>query len=97
LTLQSEVANTALQRTNGEDDANNLWGGYLGASCFLTGERRPYDAKRGVFTRVKVDRPLQAGGAGAWELAARADYIDLNSDGVKGGEQISYIGGVNCT
>jgi phosphate-selective porin OprO and OprP len=94
-TLQGEVANTALQRNNGEDDANNLWGAYLGASYFLTGERRTYDAERGVFDRVEVERPLQDGGPGAWELAARADYIDLNSDGVKGGEQISYIGGVN--
>lgn len=30
-TLQSEIANTALQRKDGEDDANNLWGAYLGA------------------------------------------------------------------
>ena len=93
--LQSEVANTALQRKNGEDDANNLWGGYLSASYFLTGERRPYDPKGGVFDRVKVERPLQDGGLGAWQLAARADYIDLNDEGVKGGEQVSYIAGVN--
>jgi phosphate-selective porin OprO/OprP len=93
--LQSEFANTALQRTNGQDDANNLWGGYLGASYFLTGEHRNYDPERGEFDRVEVERPLQEGGPGAWELAARADYIDLNNEGVKGGEQISYIGGVN--
>jgi phosphate-selective porin OprO/OprP len=93
--LQSEVANTALQRKDGQDDANNLWGGYLSASYFLTGEHRNYDPKRGEFDRVEVERPLQEGGPGAWELAARADYIDLNNQGVKGGEQISYIGGVN--
>jgi phosphate-selective porin OprO/OprP len=93
--LQSEFANTFLQRKHGEDDANNLWGGYLSASYFLTGEHRPYDPKTGVFDRVKVERPLQDGGLGAWELAARADYIDLNNKGVKGGEQTSYIGGVN--
>ena len=34
-------------------------------------------------------------GPTAWELGARADYIDLNDQGVKGGEQISYIGGLN--
>ena len=28
-------------------------------------------------------------------MGARADYIDLNNEGVKGGEQISYIGGFN--
>jgi phosphate-selective porin OprO and OprP len=93
--LQSEFANTFLQRKHGEDDANNLWGGYLSASYFLTGEHRPYDPKTGVFDRVKVERPLQDGGLGAWQLAARADYIDLNDEGVKGGEQVSYIAGVN--
>ena len=93
--LQSEVANTALQRKNGEDDANNLWGGYLGASWFLTGEHRNYDPEEGVFDRVEVSAPVHEGGAGAWEVAARADYIDLNDEGVKGGEQISYIAGVN--
>jgi phosphate-selective porin OprO and OprP len=93
--LQSEFANTFLQRKHGEDDANNLWGGYLSASYFLTGEHRNYDPERGVFDRVKVERPLQDGGPGAWELGARADYIDLNNKGVKGGEQISYIAGVN--
>lgn len=93
--LQSEVANTALQRKHGQDDANNLWGGYLSASYFLTGEHRDYDPKEGVFGRVKVNDPLHKGGLGAWEVGARADYIDLNDEGVKGGEQISYIAGVN--
>jgi Phosphate-selective porin O and P len=92
--LQSEIANTALQRKHGEDDANNLWGGYLGADYFLTGEHRNYDLKRGFFDRVKVKSP-QDGGFGAWQIGARADYIDLNDEGVKGGEQISYIDGLN--
>jgi phosphate-selective porin OprO and OprP len=93
--LQSEVANTALQRKSGEEDANNLWGGYIDASYFLTGEHRNYDPESGAFDRVEVNSPLHEGGPGAWEVAARADYIDLNDEGVKGGEQISYIGGVN--
>jgi phosphate-selective porin OprO/OprP len=93
--LQSEVANTFLQRKNGQDDANNLWGGYLSASYFLTGEHRNYDPEGGAFERVKVSNPLHEGGIGAWEIAARADYIDLNDEGVKGGEQASWIAGVN--
>jgi len=93
--LQSEVANTFLQRKNGQDDANNLWGGYLSASYFLTGEHRSYDPEDGAFGRVAVIEPLHEGGLGAWEVAARADYIDLNDEGVKGGEQISYIAGLN--
>jgi phosphate-selective porin len=95
VSLQSEFANTVLQRKNGEDDANNLWGGYVSASYFLTGEHRNYDPERGVFERIEVARPLQDGGPGAWELTARADYIDLNNEGVKGGEQVSWIAGVN--
>jgi phosphate-selective porin OprO/OprP len=63
----------------------------VGWSCRLS----PYNPESGVFDRVKVERPLQDGGLGAWQLAARADYIDLNNEGVKGGEQISYIAGVN--
>ena len=42
-----------------------------------------------------MSNPLHNGGFGAWEVGARADYIDLNDEGVKGGEQISYIAGVN--
>ena len=93
--LQIETANTFLQRKNGQDDANNLWGGYLSASYFLTGEHRPYDPRGGVFDRIKVESPLQNRGPGAWELAARADYIDLNDAGIRGGEQITYVAGVN--
>jgi phosphate-selective porin OprO/OprP len=93
--LHSEAANTFLQRKHGEDDANNLWGGQLTASYFLTGEHRAYDPKGGVIDRLHVDDPLQAGGVGAWELAARGDYIDLNDQGVRGGKQLSYIAGLN--
>jgi hypothetical protein len=48
-----------------------------------------------VPTRRSPQRLLQDGGPGAWELGACADYIDLNNEGVKGGEQISYIAGLN--
>jgi phosphate-selective porin OprO/OprP len=93
--LQSEVANTALFRKHGQDDAPNLWGGYLSAGYFLTGEHRDYNPGAGAFERVKVSHPLHEGGAGAWEIGARADYIDLNNKDVKGGQQVSYIAGVN--
>jgi phosphate-selective porin OprO/OprP len=46
---------------------------------------------------VEVGSPLQEGGPGAWELAVRLDYLDLNGDdlGVDAGEQLSYIAGLN--
>ena len=95
--LQGEVAHTWLQRQGGAADADGLWGGYLSASYFLTGESRDYEADGGVFGRVRVSDPVFEGGSGAWEFGARLDYIALNdgSADIKGGDQYSIIGGVN--
>jgi phosphate-selective porin OprO/OprP len=95
--LQTEAGHTWLQRDNGADDASGLWGGYLSASYFLTGETRAYDGEEGVFGRVKVKHPVQDGGWGAWQLGARFDTIALNDNGadVEGGKQYSAIAGVN--
>lgn len=50
----------------------------------LTGETIPYNRQSGVFGRVKPAHPvdLWCGYWGAWELAARVSYIDLNRPGV---------------
>ena len=95
--LQTEVANTWLQRGGGNDNATGLWGGYLSASYFLTDDSRTYDAEDGVFDRVEVSDPVHEGGIGAWQLGARFDFVDLNdgSADVRGGEQYSTIVGVN--
>ncbi len=92
--FQGEVANTFLQTTEGED-ANGLWGGYGSLSYFLTDDTRKYIAADGAFGRVEVKNPLQDGGWGAWQLASRFDYIDLNSGVARGGQQYSMIGGLN--
>jgi phosphate-selective porin OprO/OprP len=94
--LQAEAAHTWLYR-DGADDVDGLWGGYLSASYFLTGESRTYDGEDGAFGRIKPREPLHEGGLGAWEIAARLDYLDLNGHDldVDAGEQVSYIAGVN--
>jgi phosphate-selective porin OprO/OprP len=94
---QSEASNTWLQRSSGNDDATGLWGGYLGASWFLTDDSRTYDPEDGVFNRVAVKDPVHDGGIGAWQLGARLDFVDLNdgSADVRGGEQYSTILGIN--
>lgn len=56
-----------------------LDGFHVQASCFLTGEHRPYDRRKGIFKRVRPKKDfLSQGGWGAWEIAARYSYLDLN-------------------
>lgn len=99
--IQGEAATTWVDRDSGSDDLYGLWGGYISPSYFLTGESRAKSYKGGKFNRIKVNNPIHKGGWGAWELAGRFDYIDLNSndsrqgDNARGGEQYSGIFGVN--
>jgi len=67
--------------------------GYVDISYFLTGESRPY--KNGGFGRPKVNNPVGKGGLGAWQVAFRTDFVDLNDGGIQGGKQTTYIAGVN--
>ena len=62
-------------------------GCHVDAGYFLTGERRNYLTRNGVFGPVTVKRPLLSGfssqqqseefGRGAWELTARFSYLDF--------------------
>jgi len=81
-----------------------LPGGYLQAGYFLTGEHRPYDRKAGAIDRVIPKTNLafcnDCGnpGIGAWEVAARVSYINLNNDLLtqyRGGEATDMTLGVN--
>ena len=71
------------QNYNSKD---HLDGYYAYATYFLTGESRNYDVKKGAFCRQKQNRnfDLKNGGSGAWELAARFDSLDMNTDHVSG-------------
>ena len=68
----------------------NLEGAYVQASYFLTGEHRVYLRDIGGFGRVRPLEPFyflarngtgwgSLFGRGAWEVAARYDYLNLNS------------------
>jgi phosphate-selective porin OprO/OprP len=56
----------------------SFWGGYAEIGYFLTGETRAY--KGGSFGRVKVLHPFNDGGWGAFQINARADYVDLSDN-----------------
>jgi len=81
-------------RAIGTPDFN---GGYIQLSYFLTGENRIYDRRlgregslyhSGPYTPFWFTRAEDGGwslGRGAWEVAARYNYLNLNDGPVRGG------------
>ena len=81
-----------------------FWGGYAQASYFLTGEHRPYDRRFGVYTRprpnetffwVRGEDGCFHNGLGAWEVAYRYSYVNLNDNGINGGILGEHTIGLN--
>ncbi len=94
--LQGEYVQ-AIVDSIGRDDCC-FCGFYIYGSYFLTGEHRVYDRKKGVFGRIKPKRNYSSkpsGGKGAWEIAARYSYLDLNDKSVNGGRLQDFSVGVN--
>jgi phosphate-selective porin OprO/OprP len=95
--VQAEVIQSTVIRHF--DENPTFRGGYIYGSWFLTGESRSYSPtsilgrfREGIFQRMKprsaVFQPTQGGGVtgiGAWEIAARWSFIDLNDAGIEGG------------
>ncbi len=74
-----------------------FWGYYAFLSYFITGESRNYNRSIGVFTGVEpqpVFHPMK-GEWGAWELAFRHSYVDLNDGDIYGGKESNFTAGLN--
>ena len=82
--------------TDAEGDPH-FWGFYLYGSFFLTGESRKYDISRATFTPEEPQHGFQPrkGRWGAWEIAFRYSYIDLNDELIKGGKERNITVGLN--
>lgn len=63
------------------DGNPGFFGGHFEVGYFLTGETRGY--KNGLWDRTKVLNPLSKGGAGAFQITGRFDYLSLNSPKLK--------------
>jgi len=87
--LQGEYLKAKVSRDAGFSDAD-FDGAYVSASYFLTGESRPYKAKKGTFGRVKPKSK-----SGAWEVAARYSTLDLDDGAITGGEEDNWTLGLN--
>jgi phosphate-selective porin OprO/OprP len=70
-----------------------FFGGYGEIGYFLTDHRRGY--RGGEFKAPKVANGFDAGGAGAVQIVARYDYLDLNDSGFSGGTQDGYALGIS--
>lgn len=76
-------------------------GAYAHCGYFLTGEQRVYNKSNGVFGRVTPLRSIgnpcgdHGGGPGAWEVAARWSYLDLNDASIQGGRLNNVTAGLN--
>jgi phosphate-selective porin OprO and OprP len=67
------------------------FGGHAEIGYFLTGETRGYG--KGLWARTKVLNPVGKGGLGAFQVAARLDYLDLNDDALKTGLTNNFANG----
>src|SRR5262249_54298526 len=76
-------------------------GGYVQALYFLTGEHQVYDRHDGAFGRVVPlhDYHVKKDDAnrtwGAWQVGVRFSYLDLNSNGIEGGQLYDWTVGLN--
>ncbi|MEM6691622.1 MAG: porin [Planctomycetota bacterium] len=91
---QSEIIYSSISRP---DEPSLVFPGfYTYAGYFLTGEKRKYNRKGGVFSRVKPKRSVGAErGIGAWEIAFRWSQLDLNDADVRGGRLNNLTTGLN--
>lgn len=90
---QAEYLFNWLRRDNMATLQFGGWYAYL--SWFATGESRRYRPERAAFGRIKPKRPLNAGGLGAWELAARFSHLDLTDKEIIGGSEDNLTFGLN--
>jgi phosphate-selective porin OprO and OprP len=69
-----------------------FFGIYGEAGLFLTGETRGY--RDGAWSRTRVLNPISKGGSGAWQVAARVDYLDLDSSALKNAPTNNFSTGI---
>lgn len=102
LYIQTEYIAAPVDQTSGPDLFFD--GGYVNVSYFLTGENRTYNKLFGIidrvfpyenFFRVRTDDGGVVNGKGAWEVAARYSFIDLDDANIQGGRLHNVTIGLN--
>lgn len=70
-----------------------FFGAYGEIGYFLTGETRGYKRGDGTWARTKVLNPISKGGAGAIQVLARYEYLDLSDDDLINGPTNNFATG----
>ncbi len=73
------------------------YGGYISAGYFLTGEHRRYQKSNGTWSRVTPLEPFDPdkGQWGAFEIATRYSYLDVDQGSLDGGSGQNISGALN--
>ena len=89
LSLQAEWQASLLDRRNAQSAL--LWGAYGQVGWFVTGEHRHYSPTYGNFGRTRLIETFDPadGTWGAFEVASRVSYLDLNDRGIRGGLRLT--------
>lgn len=94
ISVEGEYYRSSVQRVpvSTQRTANNLrlGGGHLQAAYVLTGESRGYDFATGT-----LRNPKPADKCGAWEIAARYSFVNLNDQDINGGSEHNATVGLN--
>jgi phosphate-selective porin OprO/OprP len=91
---QSELTYAVVSETNGPTVTLPAY--YVQGAYILTGEVRPYNRNNAVLGRIKPRCNFgKDGGIGAWEVATRWSYIDLNAANINGGRLNDFTFGLN--
>jgi len=94
ISVEGEYYRSSVQRVpvSTQTRANNLrlGGGHLQAAYVLTGESRGYDFATGT-----LRNPKPADKCGAWEIAARYSFVNLNDQDINGGSEHNATVGLN--
>lgn len=96
LSFQSEFVGSR-SRLAGDRGTATFTGAYMQVSYFLTGEQRPYVRTRATFGRVRLRTQFSWKHRtwGAWEVAARFSYLDLDDGNIQGGNLNDATLGLN--
>ncbi|MES2684652.1 MAG: porin [Pseudomonadota bacterium] len=92
--LQGEFIRAAI-RLDSELPESRYYGGYAEAAWAITGERRPYSSRAGVFGPITPQSRWNEGRFGAWEVAARYSQVDFSKnplEDIEGFEEFDDFG-----